>query len=149
MTFIFGCPICEAQLEADRNDSGRDIGCPLCGQRFPVPFYDARRGRVLFDPNRTPRPPEESMWFLHAYACDGRRAPRVVRADDGKLRILCVRCGLLNASKAEWCTHCRTPFALESGVKVHALTAAGMSTRAVWITVGVIAALLLLCGLAR
>lgn len=109
--FNFGCPRCQALLEARSDAAGQSARCPTCNAEFPIPELDPYTGKPmrlqLVDGERQDPTP------MHAYAASGHQAPRIVRADDGTPLIECRRCKQRTEISRNNCTHCGAPFSTE------------------------------------
>jgi uncharacterized C2H2 Zn-finger protein len=108
--FPFTCGYCSSHLEATESMAAQEGQCPTCGNQITIPILD-RYGRLI-DP-KTHEIIKQDPHPVHAYAAAGERAPRIIRAQDGKQFILCPRCSASNTIKANSCTSCGMPFTME------------------------------------
>jgi uncharacterized C2H2 Zn-finger protein len=108
--FPFTCGYCSSHLEATESMAAQEGQCPTCGNQITIPILD-RYGRLI-DP-KTRQIIKQDPHPVHAYAAAGERAPRIIRAQDGKQFILCPRCSAANTIKANSCSSCGMPFTME------------------------------------
>jgi uncharacterized C2H2 Zn-finger protein len=108
--FPFTCGYCSSHLEATESMAAQEGQCPTCGNQITIPILD-RYGRLI-DP-KTRQIIKQDPHPVHAYAAAGERAPRILRAQDGKQFILCPRCSAANNIKANSCSSCSMPFTME------------------------------------
>lgn len=130
-SFCFLCGQCDSPLEAGLEMIGRSGRCPRCGAEFEIPAADARKKRIVArrdDADETPS--------VHAYASDGRSAPRIVNDPDAGQAILCAHCGSRSAIDADCCSVCARPFTMAG---VHSTMDRPGATRAsVCLTMGIL-----------
>lgn len=106
-SFCFLCGQCDSSLEAGLEMIGLSGRCPRCGAEFEIPAADARKRRLVArraDADETPS--------VHAYASDGRSAPRIVNDPHAGQAILCTHCGSRSPIDADRCSACARPFTL-------------------------------------
>jgi hypothetical protein len=70
-----------------------------------------RQGRLI-DP-KTRQIIKQDPHPVHAYAAAGERAPKIIRARDGKQNIICPRCNAASPISANNCKSCGMPFTME------------------------------------
>jgi ribosomal protein L40E len=91
--------------------------CPTCGNQITIPILD--RYNRLIDP-KTRQIIKQDPHPVHAYAAAGARAPKIVRAKDGKQFIVCPRCSASSPITYNNCKSCGMPFTME-GTTVDAI----------------------------
>lgn len=105
--FRFPCGACGSLLEATPDVVGQPGTCPTCAMQFVIPAPDDALPRLPGRDVADTRP------VLHAYAANGRAAPRIVHDADA-LRIECPRCGARCEIDANDCEACGAPFTIQS-----------------------------------
>jgi hypothetical protein len=106
----FNCGYCSSRLEATESMAAQEGQCPTCGNQITIPILD-RYGRLI-DP-KTHQIIKQDPHPVHAYAAAGDRAPRILRAKDGKQIIKCPRCSGQSPISANNCKACGMPFTME------------------------------------
>jgi len=139
--FQFQCRRCASLLEGDSSQSGQQGMCPTCGGVFGVPYVDASTGLALGQAD--PGDDGENPTPMHAYACAGDKAPRIIRVDDQTLLIECARCGGRCPITANTCPKCGVPFTIE-GQGVQAVSR-GSGKGSTALTLGIVALVLSMC----
>ncbi len=109
--FQFQCKRCGSLLEGDSNQAGENGMCPTCGGVFMVPDFDPSSGLAIGSAD--PGADGENPTPMHAYACAGDKAPRIIRIDDQRLAIECSRCNTRSEITSNNCPQCGVPFTLE------------------------------------
>lgn len=97
--------------------AAQDGQCPTCGNQITIPILD--RYNRLIDP-KTRQIIKQDPHPVHAYAAAGARAPKIVRARDGKQFIVCPRCSANSPITFNNCKSCGMPFTME-GTTVDAI----------------------------
>lgn len=106
----FNCGYCSSRLEATESMAGQEGQCPTCGNQITIPILD-RYGRLI-DP-KTRQIIKQDPHPVHAYAAAGERAPKILRANDGRQHIQCPRCSAMSPISANNCKSCGMPFTME------------------------------------
>jgi len=106
----FNCGYCSSRLEATDAMAAQEGQCPTCGSQITIPILD-RYGRLI-DP-KTHQIIKQDPHPVHAYAAAGDRAPKIIRALDGKQMIQCPRCSAVSPITANNCKSCGMPFTME------------------------------------
>jgi DNA-directed RNA polymerase subunit RPC12/RpoP len=115
----FNCGYCSSRLEATESMAAQDGQCPTCGNQITIPILD--RYNRLIDP-KTRQIIKQDPHPVHAYAAAGARAPKIIRARDGKQLIVCPRCSANSPITFNNCKSCGMPFTME-GTTVDAIGA--------------------------
>lgn len=139
--FQFQCKRCASLLEGDASQSGQEGMCPTCGGVFVVPYVDASTGLALGQAD--PGDDGENPTPMHAYACAGDKAPRILRVDDSTLMIECARCQVRCPITSNNCPQCGVPFTIEGQATQMVTRGSGKGSSA--LTFGIIALLLGFC----
>ncbi len=113
----FNCGYCSSRLEATESMGAQEGQCPTCGNQITIPILD--RYNRLIDP-KTRQIIKQDPHPVHAYAAAGARAPKIVRAKDGKQFIVCPRCSASSPITYNNCKSCGMPFTME-GTTVDAI----------------------------
>lgn len=139
--FQFQCKRCASLLEGEARQCGQEGMCPTCGGVFTVPRVDARSGLAL--ESADPGDDGENPTPMHAYACAGDKAPRILRTEDDTLLIECSRCQARCEITSNNCPKCGVPFTIE-GQATRGVTR-GSGKGATALTLGVIALVISFC----
>ena len=106
--FLWG--YCSSRLEATESMAAQEGECPTCGNQITIPILD--RHDRLIDP-KTRQIIKQDPHPVHAYAAAGDRAPKIIRAKEGKQYIVCPRCAATSPITANNCKSCGMPFTME------------------------------------